>query len=409
MTRHTVVMVTTSYPRFPGDTVGTFMEPIARGVAARGHKVHVVAPWHPLIKRASDENGIHFHFFRYMPLSSLNVFGYASALKNDTDLRPSAYVAAPFALLAGWRAAQKVAKTHGATIMHGHWVIPGGVIAATAAGNIPVILSLHGSDIFVAEHHSLARRAAKFAFQRAAWVTACSSNLRQRAMVLGARENRIEVLPYGVDGDRFKPDAIARARVRHKLNISADQPMVFMAGRLVRKKGFGSLLKAAVRLIPNWPTLQVIIAGIGDLDGELRAEVTSLNLNNNVQFTGKLPQDDIPGYLTAADLVVVPSIQDDAGNVDGLPNILMEALASETAVVTTKVGGIDAVAVDGRTALVVPPNDDLALAMAVENLLKNPSRRSELGQTARTEVCNNYQWTQFASRLDEIYSEAARS
>ena len=87
----------------------------------------------------------------------------------------------------------------------------------------------------------------------------------------------------------------------------------------------------------------------------------------------------------------------------------MEALASETAVVTTKVGGIDAVAVDGRTALVVPPNDDLALAMAVENLLKNPSRRSELGQTASTEVCNNYQWTQFASRLDEIYSEAVRS
>ena len=130
MTRHTVVMVTTSYPRFPGDTVGTFMEPIARGVAAHGHKVHVVAPWHPLIKRASGENGIHFHFFRYMPLSSLNVFGYASALKNDTNLRPSAYAAAPFALFAGWRAAQKVARTHGATIMHGHWVIPGGVIAA---------------------------------------------------------------------------------------------------------------------------------------------------------------------------------------------------------------------------------------------------------------------------------------
>ena len=392
MTRHTVVMVTTSYPRFPGDTVGTFMEPIARGVAARGHKVHVVAPWHPLIKRASVEDGIHFHFFRYMPFSSLNVFGYASALKNDTDLRPSAYAAAPFALFAGWRAAQKVAKTYGATIMHGHWVIPGGVIAATAAGTIPVILSLHGSDIFVAEHHELARRAAKFAFKRAAWVTACSSNLRQRAMALGARENRIEVLPYGVDGDCFKPDASARAKIRHTLNISTNQPMVFMAGRLVRKKGFGSLLKAAARLLPNWPTLQVIIAGIGDL-----------------QFTGELPQNDIPGYLTAADLVVVPSIQDDAGNVDGLPNILMEALASETAVVTTKVGGIDAVAVDGRTALVVPPNDDLALAMAIENLLKNPARRSELGQKARAEVCNNYQWTQFASRLDEIYSEAVRS
>src|SRR5262249_6146443 len=73
--RHVVVMVTTSYPRFPGDSVGTFMEPIARSVAARGHEVHVVAPWHPLVTRPSEEHGIRFHFYRYAPLRSLNVFG----------------------------------------------------------------------------------------------------------------------------------------------------------------------------------------------------------------------------------------------------------------------------------------------------------------------------------------------
>src|SRR5262249_24664646 len=113
--RHVVVMVTTSYPRFPGDSVGTFMEPIARSIVARGHEVHVVAPWHPLVTRSPEENGIRFHFYRYAPLRALNIFGYAAAMRADVSLRVAAYVAAPLALAAGWREARRVATQHRAT------------------------------------------------------------------------------------------------------------------------------------------------------------------------------------------------------------------------------------------------------------------------------------------------------
>ena len=65
-------MVATSYPRFPGDTVGTFMEPIAHGMAARGHDVHMVLPWHPRWTRPPREGGVTFHLFRYAPIQSLN-------------------------------------------------------------------------------------------------------------------------------------------------------------------------------------------------------------------------------------------------------------------------------------------------------------------------------------------------
>src|SRR5687768_14909869 len=95
-----IVMVTTSYPRFPGDSVGTFMEPIATSIAARGHSVHVVAPWHPAITRPPVDRGVHFHFYKYAPLRSLNVFGYAAAMHADVKLRGAAYVAAPLALAA---------------------------------------------------------------------------------------------------------------------------------------------------------------------------------------------------------------------------------------------------------------------------------------------------------------------
>src|SRR6478735_3369687 len=168
-------MVTTSYPRFPGDSVGTFMEPIAKSIAARGHQVHVVAPWHPLVTRPPEEHGIRFHFYRYAPLRSLNVFGYAAAMRADVNLR----------------AARKVARQHQATMMHGHWVVPGGITAAIAAPRLPLVISLHGSDVYVAERLSAARAAARRAFARAGYVTACSDDLARRAVALGAAPNRM--------------------------------------------------------------------------------------------------------------------------------------------------------------------------------------------------------------------------
>ena len=97
----TVVMVATSYPRFAGDIHGTFMEPIARGLAARGHAVHVVLPWHPKLTRPLEGGGVTLHPFRYAPHPSLNVFGYAEGLKADVALRWTAWASAPLGLAAG--------------------------------------------------------------------------------------------------------------------------------------------------------------------------------------------------------------------------------------------------------------------------------------------------------------------
>src|SRR5262245_16678472 len=242
--RHVVVMVTTSYPRYPGDTPGAFMEPIAKGIAARGHEVHVVASWHPKITRRASEDGVFFHFFRYAPLASLNVFGYASGLEADVRVKRRTWMVAPLALAAGWFKAMRVAQKRRATIMHGHWVVPGGVIAAAARPSLPLVVSLHGSDVFVAERSAPAGAAARRVFRQAGFVTACSADLANRAVALGAAAERLDVVPYGVDAARFRPAADARVRLRSAAGIAADDPVIFTAGRLVRKKGFEYLIDA---------------------------------------------------------------------------------------------------------------------------------------------------------------------
>jgi len=398
-----IVMVASSYPRFAGDSVGSFMEPIAQGIAARGHEVHLVAPWHPKWNRPKIDRGVHFHLFHYAPVEALNTFGYAEGMRADVRLRASAIAVAPLAVLAGWFKALRVAQKTRATIVHAHWVIPGGIIGAAAAGSIPLVISLHGSDVFVAERHPIARLAARSAFRRARWVTACSEDLRSRASAIGADPVRSNVIPYGVDSERFRPDADLRARGREMLGIADNVPLIFAVGRLVKKKGFEYVIDAAAMLNARQPQLRVAIAGDGDLDAALRVRAQAAGLGDSVQFLGVVSHDVVPTLLAAADVAVAPSVHDDAGNVDGLPNTVMEIMASGTPLVATPAGGIGAVATDGVTARLVAERDVRALASAMDELLRDRSAATLIGRQARDFVCRHHSWARVAEDFEAVY------
>jgi glycosyltransferase involved in cell wall biosynthesis len=109
--------------------------------------------------------------------------------------------------------------------------------------------------------------------------------------------------------------------------------------------------------------------------------------------------------LAAADVAVAPSVHDEAGNVDGLPNVVLEIMASGTPLVSTPVGGIAAVAADGDTARLVAERDARALADAIAALLREPSQRVEMGRRAREKVCREFSWTRTARAFEAIYDQ----
>ena len=402
--KHVIVMVTSSYPRFPGDSVGTFMEPIAHSIAARGHAVHVVAPWHPLLRREASEGGVRFHFYRYAPVRALNVFGYAGAMRADVRLRASAFVAAPLALAQGWRMARHVARTCEATIMHAHWVVPGGVTGWLAAPQLPLVVSLHGSDVFVAENLAPAGLAARQVFSRAGAVTACSPDLARRAIRLGADPARTEVVPYGVDAERFTPGRADRSTLRAALGAADGDLLLFAAGRLVRKKGFEYLIDAATK-IPERVRAVLAIGGAGDLEEELHSRAAA-SRHTRIRFLGNLTQDQVAAYLAAADIAIVPSVRDDAGNVDGLPNVVLEALAAGAPLITTAAGGIGDVVTHGETAIVVPERDASAICSAIVSLSDAAGRRRQLGASGRALVQRDFGWARTAERMEQAYDRA---
>jgi glycosyltransferase involved in cell wall biosynthesis len=323
-------------------------------------------------------------------------------MRADVQLRGAAYLAAPLALVAGWRAARSVARREGATIMHGHWVIPGGVTAAMAAPRLPLVVSLHGSDVYVAETLAPARVAARRVFQRAGFVTACSDDLARRAVALGASPSRLETIPYGVDTDRFRPDASTRMTERRAMGVPDDVTLAVTAGRLVRKKGFEYLIDA----VANTPRIHAAIAGDGSLAAELKARAAERGVTDRILFLGNRTQDEVARLLMAGDIAVVPSVRDDSGNVDGLPNVVMDALASGTPLVATPAGGIGSVVEDGRTALVVPERDAAGLSGALVRLRDDPALGARIGRAAREHVAARFGWGRVAERLEHAYDRA---
>ncbi len=127
---------------------------------------------------------------------------------------------------------------------------------------------------------------------------------------------------------------------------------------------------------------------------------------DHVRFPGLLAHQSVPLVLAAADVAVVPSIRDDAGNVDGLPNVVMEALASGTPLVATAAGGIGAVVTDGDNGLLVPERDAAGLATAIGRLLADRELGARLGARARSRVQADHGWNGVARAFEAAYDAA---
>jgi glycosyltransferase involved in cell wall biosynthesis len=394
-------MVTSSYPKFPGDVTAPFIESIARGVAARGHAVDVVLPYHPALRRGNDEP-VRFHPYHYAPSDGLSLWGYAQSLESDVRVRRGVYLLAPFVALSLRRRVSALLTDRRYDAVHAHWVVPNAAMVAdlVRAHGVPLVVSLHGSDVFLAERLAPARALARATFAAAGAVTACSGDLRRRAVVLGSRPERTLTVPYGVDAELFAPVGDGAA-IRARLGVPAGAFLVLAFGRLVEKKGFAYLVEAAARL----DGVAVVIAGHGDLKQALAARARELGAP--VQLPGALARAEIAAALAASDAVVVPSVVDQAGNVDGLPNTLLEALAAGKPVVATRVAGIPDVVTHDRDALLVPEKDAGALAEALRRLVGEPETRGRLARAARHLAETRLTWEATCQSFEACYEQAA--
>ena len=404
-------MLATSYPKYAGDSTAPFIAEIAAGVVRHGGAVRVLLPWHREFQHAPVEAGVELHTYRYAPRPQLAVWGYAEALHADVGLRRQAMLAVPFGVSASTIALWRHVRDFRPDVIHAHWVLPNGLPAALCARwfGVPLVVSMHGSDVSMAERNRPFRAVARWIFAQSSAATACSGDLHQRALALGAATETTCTLPYGVAIEQFAPGGRNRAWVATRFGVAEEVPLLVAVGRFVYKKGFHHLIAALPRIRAVFPHARLILAGYGDLRESYIAFAQQLGVSEMLVLPGQLLRDDVATLLASADVYAVPSVHDESGNVDGLPNALLEGMAAGCAVVASDVAGIPEVLVDGVHGTLVPEGDVERLSDALITLLAHPQMRSSYGAQARQRIRTELTWDATTRRLVDIYAEVLRT
>jgi len=402
-----IAVVASSYPRFPGDGTAPFVKSIAEHMARLGHDVELVAPYDPDVQ-PMEMGSIRLHRFRYVWPKRLHIMGHARSLSADVQLRPLAFALLPLFLLGSFITLMRVTgrqKSHG---IHAHWVLPNGLVGAWVASlrRIPLVISLHGSDIFVAQRNRIFRWVTRSIFRRAALVTACSKDLKRGAVDIGCDPAKIHVIAWGADPDRFHPGIAPLDRLA--FGLTGNEAILVTLGRMVPKKGFDILVRALALLVPSYPHVHLLIGGDGVERDSLQRLAKELEVSDHLHMPGRILWDQVPHFLAMGDVFVLPSVRDEAGNLDGLPTVLPEAMACGKPVVASRIAGIPLAIEDGCTGILVPPGDVKALAGAISSLLADPMQRSALGVAARIRVERELNWLQVARFFASLFERVLR-
>ncbi len=260
----------------------------------------------------------------------------------------------------------------GLTGVHGYFAHAPAEVARESARilDVPFGFSSHALDARKVEPDELLDRG-----RAARTVVACNPEV---AATLSRAGLDPVLVPHGVDTDRFQPGPNPR---RH------EGMRLLAVGRLVEKKGFPVLLAALARLDPS---VRLTLVGDGPLRDDLCDLVGRLGLDGRVTFLGSVDHDVLPDIYREADVVVVPSIVDSRGDRDGLPNVVLEAMATGCAIVASAVAAIPTAIESGVGGLLVPPGDDAALAVAIDSLAGETALRRRLGDCARAVALESF-------------------
>lgn len=406
-----ILVVTSSYPKYAGDPTAPFIESLTTHVANLGHEVHVALPEHAEWRRPSREANVTFHLYRYSPIRQWTPWGFSQSLAGGTRLRRSLFALAPLVGLSGALACTAVARNRRIDVVHAHWVVPNGPIAALAAHRcrLPLVVTVHGSDVALAERSRLVGKLARWSLLRADAATAASTHLLDRVARLIGTQSSLKLVPLGTDLAAFHPDAAAALRVRRSLHIAADEVLVLGIGRLIDLKGFDHLVRAIALVRERAPNVRLVIAGDGDARAKLIDLSRSLGLADRALFVGMVSRDEAPGYFAAADLVAVPTVGHGESFGEGLGYVVLEAQASGKPVVASRVGGLPEVVSDGETGYLVADRDPDGLASAIIRLAEDPEQRRRLGESARARALAAPSWDAVARMWVELYKRIVDS
>ncbi|MCK5506821.1 MAG: glycosyltransferase family 4 protein [Thermodesulfovibrionia bacterium] len=282
-------------------------------------------------------------------------------------------------------------NTRSYNLIHSFFGFPSGYIAYRNKDKVPYIISLRGSDVpGFNKRFSLQYLFLTPLFRRI-WMNAESLIANSKELKMLAQETTpdlpIDVIYNGIDMEEFRPAGHRKSGPFTILTVS----------RLIKRKCIDYLIRALPAVINVCPDVKLIIAGEGNVEGELRKLVSELKLESKVSFLGRIDHGELPDLYRKADIFVLPSLW------EGMSNTLLEAIASGLPVIVTDTGGTEELVKDN--GVVVPKENFAAISDAIMRLIRSPDIRIEMGKRS-TDIALGFSWGQVAEKYIEVYERS---
>lgn len=282
-----------------------------------------------------------------------------------------------------------------------------GVLIQTL-GRVPMLVQLQGSLLDLPPEVGrfrrwYARRVTLFVCSRADSIRCVSDSIMQQAVRAGINPQKLRVVPSRCDTEQFRRARHANGarQIRRRWNLRPTDKVLLYVGALSIHKGVTYLVRALQEVLRAHPEVVCLIVGSGNREMELRTEVEILGLAERVRFCGQAPYWEIPAHMAAADVFVLPSLD------EGMPRVVLEAMSMELPIVASAVGGVPELVTNAQTGLLVPPGDYLELARALEQVFDDPEMARRWGRRGRLVVEASFSFEAGVQRLAALISELA--
>ena len=353
---------------------------LAIKMAQRGHEINVFTT--SIDSKDSIERYENITIYRYgtkfkIAVSNISPNILLKPIRYQIDV-VHAHIGNPIAALAGLRYSKRK-NIPSIVTYHGDPVGGGGLI--------------RGISIFFYEKYLIN----KF-LSHAKVIISPSEYYVNESRFLGKYRDKIVVIPNGINIEDFDI-SYSKEECRERLGLPLDKNLILFFGVLIERKGVDILIKAMPKVIKNSPDTKLVIAGEGWFRKRLEKLSQTFGIENHVEFTGYIKEENKPLYYKATDLFVLPSLDECFGIVN------LEAMACGTPIVASNVGGIPEIIKDKENGLLTPPKDPDALANAITYLLENEDVREKIGRNGRKKV-EDYSWDEIAEETEKVYKGA---
>ena len=400
--RPRVLVLTSTFPRWENDTEPAFIFELSRRLTV-SFDVTVLSPRTPGSKRKENMAGLRVIRFPYFFSQWEKLAMHGGGILNQLKTNPAYYLMVPFFLLGQLLAIIRLVRNEHFDLIHAHWLIPQGFIAALgmwiAGKNVPLLCTSHGGDLFALKGKGLQRLKRRI-MDKSAALTVVSKAMKKTVVDMGVAPDKVEVIPMGVDlKGLFTPDPGVQRKTDELLFV----------GRLVEKKGVQFLLEAMPAVLKKHSTVRLILAGSGPMEQELRQQAQRLQISDRVSFLGMVSQTELPAMYRKATLAIFPFIVAKSGDQEGFGLVQVEAMGCECPIIAGDLPAIHDIVIHEENGLIVESGNIRALADAIIQTLDDKDLRLKLAEKARMQVMERFDWEVIAGKYGKIYQALLHS